>query len=191
MPLLADIRHERFAELVATGEMDVKDAYKQVFPNASDDSCNAAGSRLLRKVAGRVDELRELAATATTLTIQDSRETLAKIVRDPATTPRDKIAAILADAKLSGELTDRVEHSGQINSEVIMTEEYRAELMAKVKRARGILPALQIQPHQNGTVAAVKENSPPPTQAKPPQPMPQQVSPPQRTGNRATNFGWP
>ena len=141
MPLLADIRAERFAQLVAKGEIDVKDAYKQVFPNASDVSCNAAGSRLLKKVAARVDELRKESATATTLTIQESREILAKIARNESSKTSDRIAAILADAKLCGELVDKVEHSGRIDSEITLTESARAELIEKVRRARGLPPS--------------------------------------------------
>ena len=85
-------------------------------------------------IAARIAELRAMSATAATLTMQQRRAIAAAIARDTTARASDRIAAVMADAKLAGELKgDAPIASVKVN--IGLGEEERAELMAAKQRA--------------------------------------------------------
>lgn len=161
MPTLARHRHEQFAQRVASGETATA-AYRAIY-SAATKVAEANGSRLLRiaKVSARVAEMQRASATARVMSLQEKREFLALIVRTPIgqidensplcqwfkrTTGRratfeirmpDKLQAIMLDARLAGELkgTSVTVNTAAPVSGYVLTEERRAELMAKKRAA--------------------------------------------------------
>ena len=87
------------------------------------------------KVSERVVELQRQSATATTLDMQRRREILAEIANDRKAKAADRIAAVLADAKLAGELVEKSE----VTTRVPLTPEQISEA---VRRS----PALALLP---------------------------------------------
>lgn len=108
--MILNPRWEQFAQSVAAGD-EAGDAYAACFPKAARRSAKSAGPRLLSNVVvrARVAALQAASATALTLTMQERREMLAKVARSTELEPRDLVAIVLADAKLAGELVDKVE----------------------------------------------------------------------------------
>lgn len=75
MPILRNLRHEHFAQLIATGKTP-KESYTCVYPNAK--GAHQSASRLLRVVSARVAELQALIAnTAVTRAAIDREYVLA------------------------------------------------------------------------------------------------------------------
>lgn len=143
--VLKNSKHEAFAQAVAKG-LTPSAAYRAA-SGKDTSSVHSMASRLLRKVKGRVNQLQTASATETVLTMQERREWIAKLVRTPialidehhplcqsvkyieSETGRrveykvaDKLAAIMDDAKLSGELVEKVEHSGQVRMPMTLAE---------------------------------------------------------------------
>jgi phage terminase small subunit len=109
MRSLLNQRRERFAQLAASGETGAA-AYRAAY-GAEGPSAEVGASRLLSdvKVLERVADLQRQSATATTLDMQRRREIMAEIANDRKARAADRIAAVLADAKLAGELDDKAE----------------------------------------------------------------------------------
>jgi hypothetical protein len=131
MRCLLNQRRERFARLAASGETGAA-AYRAAY-GAEGASAEAGASRLLRKVevSERVAELKRQSATATTLGMQRRREILAEIANDRKAKAADRIAAVMADAKLAGELVEK--------SEVTTREQPTPEEIGEaVKRSRAL-----------------------------------------------------
>ena len=103
MMILANPRHEQFAQRVATGKSATA-AYRLVYAKAK--NADVMGPRLLGNVGvrARVAELQARSATAATLTMQQRREIAREIALDTKARNSDRLAAIMADAKLAGEL---------------------------------------------------------------------------------------
>jgi|ERR1043166_8883926 hypothetical protein len=115
MPILTNPKHEKFAQLVATGKSDVA-AYQEVYGGSQINAKrNAHRVKENEGVSARITELQKKADKSTLLTMQQRRELLREIADNRAAKNADRIAAILADAKLSGELMDRRELSGQLH----------------------------------------------------------------------------
>lgn len=154
-------RHERFAQLVATGEAGAA-AYRQTYGTRG-ASAEAAASRLLRndKVSARIAEVQRASAAEGVLTLREKREFLALVVRTPIgqidensplcqwfrrTTGRrpsleirmpDKLQAMMLDAKLAGELngTPPRMDAGAAGGGHVITEEELRELRAQKRAA--------------------------------------------------------
>ena len=107
---LRNQQHEAFAREVAAGA-EAQDAYCKAFTHSSRKSAGRNGHRLLNNdlVRARVTEMQAAAATATVLSMSERREMLAKAARTVEMEPRDLATVLLADAKLAGELIDKVE----------------------------------------------------------------------------------
>ena len=90
-------------------------------------------------IAARVEELRAMSATAATLTMQQRREIAAAIARDTTARASDRLAAIVADAQLAGELKREATAAASVTVgvavKVALSEEERRELMAAKQRA--------------------------------------------------------
>jgi hypothetical protein len=138
-------RHERFAQLAASGETGAA-AYREAY-GTEGASAEAGASRLLRndKVSERISELQKASATATTLNMQRRREILAEIAENKLAKDADRINAVLADAKLAGELNGicvTVSATGAAGG-FVMTEERRAELIEKKRQSNERLRAMK------------------------------------------------
>ncbi len=130
MPILENQRHEKFAQLIATGEA-ASVAYKKVY-KAKVSVADTNGPRLLgnARVKERVRELQGKAEAKTVLTIEEKREFLRRVVVEDYSGAGseikmpDKLRAIELDAKLAGELTEKKEVSiqGQFASELELGE---------------------------------------------------------------------
>ena len=105
MPILKNPRMEKFAQACASG-LSASDAYRAAY-NYKGNKANSHASTLLSKIRHRVTELQQASATETTLTMQERRMILAGIARDVTCSPRARIAAVLADAKLCGNPVER------------------------------------------------------------------------------------
>lgn len=115
MAVLANNKHELFAQAVAKGE-NATAAYQGAGYAARGNSAEASASRLLSdvKVQLRVTELQELSAIQVQLTVADIVEMLTedrKLARD-CEQSGSAVSASMGIAKLLGHLKDRVEHSG-------------------------------------------------------------------------------
>lgn len=129
MARLDNPKHERFAQLVATGKA-LGPAYREVYGDIR--GARQAGSRLLSDVdiKQRVAEIQSKSEGKAVLTIAEKREFLRRVVVTPigqvdeesdlcqsaeySDTGRkfkmpDKLKAIELDAKLAGEFTEKVE----------------------------------------------------------------------------------
>jgi phage terminase small subunit len=134
MPRLSNQRRERFAQLVASGESGAA-AYRAAY-GAEGASAEAGASRLLSnsRVLERVAELQRESATATTLDMQRRREIMAEIANDRKARAADRIAAVLADAKLAGELVEKSE----VTTRVPLTPEQISEAVDRSPALRMI-----------------------------------------------------
>jgi phage terminase small subunit len=130
-------RQERFAQLVAGG-MPASRAYREAGYSAKGTASETCAAKLLRiaKVASYVATLRmeakEKGETAAYLTLEEKRKFLRELVTTPVgdvdeKSPLcqsfkftkdgheyklpDKLRALELDAKLAGEMTEKVEHS--------------------------------------------------------------------------------
>lgn len=82
--MLKNPRHEAFAQAVASGTSGTE-AYRRVYGAKANKNAENLACRLSRNVnvRQRVSELQQKSATATTLSLQEKREFLAKLVRTP------------------------------------------------------------------------------------------------------------
>lgn len=92
-----------FAQWVADGQTQI-DAYCSAYPRSSRSSAKVNACRLMARpgVSAYVAELREETATALTLTRQQKRETLARIVRDDSVPWSARLRAIDLDNRMDG-----------------------------------------------------------------------------------------
>jgi phage terminase small subunit len=132
-----NVRQERFAQLVASG-MAASRAYQNAGYKSTGNAAESSAVQLLRnpKVVAYVDDLKNRAKrkneNAVFLTIEEKRTFLREVVTTPVgqvdASSRlaqavkvtkdgkeirvpDKLRALELDAKLAGELKDKVEHS--------------------------------------------------------------------------------
>jgi len=108
---LINQRHESFAQLIASGESGAG-AYRTCY-GTHGASAEAAASRLLSngKVRERVTESQSTAATAAVLTLERKRQLLADIAegRQQQAKISDRLRAIELDARLAGELNEKLD----------------------------------------------------------------------------------
>lgn len=118
MALLRNPRWEKFAQAVAAG-VSASEAYRSI--DGKGKNANVIASRMLANVniRKRIKELQQESATSKTLDMQERREINAEIARNAQNRPADRIAATLADAKLAGELTDKVQTTTQEHKPII------------------------------------------------------------------------
>ncbi len=145
MPILNNARHEKFAQLVATGQSAMS-AYAKVYKTKGKSAANAA-SRLMENasIQERIREIQGKAAAVAVLTIERKRELLLEIAerRKPSKVvdaptgcveTYDVIKAIELDAKLAGELTERAE---------VTVDDKRATVVELAERIKNVSPLLQ------------------------------------------------
>ena len=140
MPPLANLRWEKFAQLIACGETGAA-AYRTTY-DARGASADANASRLLRndKVRQRVAKLQAASATSTMLTMQERRERLAAAARRDNIRVSDLVSVLLADAKLAGELVQRAVQA--VDERRLLSPERRRELIKLSMERRAMNNAL-------------------------------------------------
>lgn len=116
MAVLANAKHELFAQEVAKG-VSSREAYKLAGYGTKDDATtDAAASRLLSdvRVQDRITEIQSVAAEKTAITVADLTKRLLSIAtkaegKDEAPMLSVARASLMDAAKLNGLLTDKVE----------------------------------------------------------------------------------
>ena len=129
-------QHELFAQRVATGDSATA-AYRAVYRRGK--NADVFGPRLMGNdgIRARIAELQAHSATAAILTMQERREIARAIAVDTTARPSDRLAAILADARLAGELKGdslTVNATATANG-YVLSEEERAEIMECRRKA--------------------------------------------------------
>lgn len=162
MPILSNPRAEAFAQNVAKGMLPI-DAFRQVSAQGKKRAGDGKGANRMTKIAkDRVAEIQRASDTATTLTMQERREFMARVARldleafNPAkdgdllqektittsvtgTTTKYKVPGkrecIMDDAKLAGEIVEpgTIIHNNALI--VVMPEDRRQSLLAKKREA--------------------------------------------------------
>jgi len=110
--MLSNPRHEAFAQAVASG-MTGTAAYRKVL-NYPGKNADVLAARMLVKVSKRILEIQRSIESKTLLTIEEKRAYCAKTVRNPECPVPHALKAIELDSKISGELTDKIEQTGNL-----------------------------------------------------------------------------
>lgn len=126
MPPLANTKHERFAQFLAKGET-ATDAYAHA-GYASNDG-NAARLKGNERIAARVAEIQERAATRTEITVASITERLLAIAskgEDSTEAPMLSVAraSLMDAAKLNGLVVEKQEHAGPGGAPLGITVEF-------------------------------------------------------------------
>lgn len=113
MPVLANVKHERFAQGVSKG-ISQRDAYREAGFTGSDATIDAGASRLIStdKVSARIAELLERAAAKTEITVASITERLLAIAAKGEKSNDAPMlavgrAALMDAAKLNGLVIDK------------------------------------------------------------------------------------
>jgi hypothetical protein len=166
---LRSTKHEKFAQYVAEG-LSAVDAHRHLYPTAkSDAQCRYAYACRIRArpdVAARIAWLQSQAATDTIMNLREillfltavKRTPIGKVTADSELAERfeetttgvkkvwmpDKRACVELFAKLQGMLVDRskVQHSGEIEHTLGLSETLRNDLMDRRQRALDALPPI-------------------------------------------------
>jgi hypothetical protein len=157
---LSEPRHERFASLVAQG-YSATDAYMECYKGCNSRRSANVGASKLRNQPEVIERIKQLASLVTTrdcLTMRDRRLFLARVIRaNPSkldmekdgdlceqwrVTPEaiiiklpGKRECIMDDAKLAGDLVEKVEHSGQVENRIKITDELVADIQDRRRKA--------------------------------------------------------
>ena len=92
MPVLKNARHERFAQLVASGRTQA-DSYREVWPKSKrwkDSSVHVRASLVAAKVSQRVTEIQQASAAKAGITRDELVEFMAQVLRTPIGDVTDK-----------------------------------------------------------------------------------------------------
>lgn len=119
MPVLANARHEAFAQAIVKG-IPASVAYKSSGYKASSKAAEACSSRLLSdaKVAARVSELQSRAAKRAAVTVETIAAELeeARILAIAEKQTSAAVSASMGKAKLFGLIVEKHKHSGSIGT---------------------------------------------------------------------------
>ena len=126
MAAIRNPKHELFAQRVATGESATA-AYRAIYEPGK--NADVFGPRLMGNdgVRASVAELQAAAAKACVLTLERKRDLLAGFANNCDAKMADRIAAVMADAKLAGELTEKAEIKDTTPREPLAVLRARAE----------------------------------------------------------------
>lgn len=130
MPALENEFHENYAKLVANGLSRI-DALKRLYPGRGRDVL--AKSVMRKEVDDRIHELRMELATRAVATIEEKRDLLRRMIegtvptkvtksRNGVEATYDRLAALLLDAKIAGELAaDRLTVQSTSTNDLTLT----------------------------------------------------------------------
>lgn len=146
MPILANPKHEAFAQKVATG-MPQGEAYRQTIGGRS-EALNASATRLVKKVKDRIQAIQVQTEDKTLLTITSKRVFYHSIVYDKDESTKNKLRATQLDSELAGHI-QKDQQAVTINNNVsvlVMTEDRRKELIHKKRMAIERRRAIELEP---------------------------------------------
>ena len=131
MAELSNIRHEKFAQGIASG-MSQRNAYRAAFPNSvkwKDETVDPKASNLAKtdKVLARVKELAAEASSKAIMNATQRKEWLTSIIQSEIEENKDKLKAVDILNRMDGEYIDKVQVGGQINNPMagLTTEELK------------------------------------------------------------------
>ena len=174
--------HEAFAQKVAQG-LNATEAYRAV-TGKNGPGAKVIAHRWLTKTNSRIKELQAASATAATLTMQERREFIARLVRTPIALidehnplcqfvkyvesesgrrveykVADKLAAIMDDAKLAGELIEKKELSGELRVPMTLAEFEKRLAGAELEYNKHGRAEFPIGKHDDDVLAGVLRGS--------------------------------
>ena len=134
MPVLKNAKHERFAQALAKGK-----TASEAYVLAGYKESRAAASRMSAKVSiqSRVGELLNRGAERAECTVASLIEEfeeargLARSIERPAS----MVAATMGKAKVSGHLTDKVEHTGKDGGPIETADMSQLEIARRIAHA--------------------------------------------------------
>lgn len=107
MPALKNQKHEAVALLMAKA-YSALEAYRKVYKcSAINAKRNAWRVKENEGIKKRMEEIQQAAKSATVMDMSERRIFLAETKRNPEYDIKDRMAAVMHDAKLAGELMDR------------------------------------------------------------------------------------
>ena len=171
MPALSNPRHEKFCHLVAAGKT-YTEAYKLLYPNSNTPSQTGYGLYHRPDITARVQEFREEVALRAVMDLSRKREVLRQMAEGMIPTKTfnkdtgetyDALAALLADAKIAGELTEKVEVKNASDLKLLFNVPHRDVIDAEIVA----LPEPQSQPA--GEDSEKRDDAPPSLSDLPPE----------------------
>jgi len=131
VPVLANARHERFAQEIAQGK-SLTDAYAAAGYKVDDGNASRLAAR--PHMAARIDELKAEAAEAAGISAQQVLDAIAAIafaVPDPLTGLRPKLKALELLGKHFGLFKEKVQHPGQVGHVIILPANERFDRLTE------------------------------------------------------------
>jgi hypothetical protein len=109
----------KFAEGVASG-LSAMAAYRAAYPGAKENSVNANAARLIGKdgIKSEIERLRKMAEGPILLTLERKLGFLSYVVLEGDCKMQDRLRALDLHAKLSGEMNERLQVSGDVKVKV-------------------------------------------------------------------------
>lgn len=119
MAELSNVRHEKFAQLVASGESQ-RAAYRVAYPSAEkwkDEVVDVKASELRKngKVSVRIEELCKQSTSDAVMTITQRKEWLTEVIRDSEEKTKDRLNALDTLNKMDGVYVNNVNVNGQMD----------------------------------------------------------------------------
>ncbi len=120
MAELKNVRHEKFAQCIASG-MSQRKAYREAFPrseNWKDETVDSKASVLAKneKVLERLRELADIATDETIMNVTERKKWLTRIMMNAEEETKEKLKACDILNKMEGSYIDKVEFNGQVNN---------------------------------------------------------------------------
>ena len=137
MPVLKNARHERFAQIVASGKTQA-DAYRAVWPKSKawkDSSVHEGASKVNAKVAPRVKELLEASAAKASITKDEAVSILAEGLRATPGEVKDtsRFAQEMTIDPVSGKVTIKLPSKTALFSELSKALGWYAPVKSEVE----------------------------------------------------------
>ena len=125
MPTLENARWERFAQNIVSG-MTQRKAYRDAFPDSNklkDKSIDNKAWKLSKEeeIQTRIKELQEESANVAIMSATERKIWLSNVVRDDNEPTNFRIKAIDTLNRMTGEYIEKVEHSGTVSTETVIT----------------------------------------------------------------------
>ena len=119
MAELQNVRHEKFAQAVATG-ISQRAAYRAAYPSAEnwkDEVVDVKASELRKngKVSVRIEELCKQSTSETVMTITERKEWLTGIIMDSDEKTKDRLNALDTLNKMDGVYVNNLNVNGQMD----------------------------------------------------------------------------
>jgi hypothetical protein len=120
MAELNNVRHEKFAQCIASG-LSQRKAYRAAFPKSEswkDATVDKRASELMKhgEVVGRLKELADKTTAKAIMTAAERKEWLTKVIRSEYEETKDKMKAVDLLNKMEGSYIEKVEVNGNINN---------------------------------------------------------------------------